>query len=145
MSSKQMISRTQYLYAVQVYLHFNIFTPATAEDNKAALKTFDEHFHFMTLIDPSSIKEQLHTAGLLSTDHSTSATAGLVMEKLLKHIRNCVELKGAEIFISFIDVLHSDGRYGILSDYLFSKSLCMCIETVVNNYYYRRLHVVWWS
>ena len=93
----------------------------TAEDNKAALRTVDEHFHLMTLVDPSSIEEQLHTAGLLPTDHSTSVTTGLVMEKLLKHIRSCVELKGAEMFISFINVLHSDGRYGILGDHLFGK------------------------
>ena len=91
----------------------------TAEDSKAALRTFDEHSHLMTLLDPSGIEEQLHTAGLLPTDHPTSLTTGLVMEKLLKHIRSCVELKGAEMFISFINVLHSDGRYGVLSDHLF--------------------------
>ena len=94
----------------------------TAEDSKAALRTFDEHFHLMTLVDPSSIEEQLHTAGLLPTDHSTSVMTRLVMENLLKHIRSCVELKGTEIFISFINVLHSDGRYGILGDHLFGKS-----------------------
>ena len=99
----------------------------TAEDSKAALRTFDEHFHLMTLIDPSSIEEQLHTAGLLPTDHSTSVTTGLVMEKLLKHIRSCVELKGAEMFISFINVLHSDGRYGILGDHLFGKVVCTSV------------------
>ncbi|XP_065903832.1 uncharacterized protein [Dysidea avara] len=91
----------------------------TAEDGKAALRTFDELSHLMTLIDPSSLEEQLHTAGLLPTDHPTSLTTGLVIEKLLKHIRSCVELKGAEMFISFINVLHNDGRYGILGDYLF--------------------------
>ena len=95
----------------------------TAEDNKAALRTVDEHFHLMTLVDPSSIEEQLHTAGLLPTDHSTSVTTGLVMEKVLKHIRSCVELKGVEIFISFTNVLHSDGRYGILGDHLLGKSI----------------------
>ena len=85
----------------------------------------------MTLIDPSSIEEQLHTAGLLPTDHPTSLTTGLVMEKLLKHIRSCVELKGAEMFISFINVLHCDGRYEIFSDYLFGKNMCMYRETLL--------------
>jgi len=93
----------------------------TVEDSKAALRTFDEYSHLMTLIDPSSIEEQLHTAGLIPNDHSTSVTTGLVMEKLLKHIRSRVELKGAEMLISFIIVLHSDGRYGILGDHLFGK------------------------
>jgi len=93
------------------------------EDSKAALRTFDEHSHLMTLIDPSSIEEQLHTAGLLPTNHSTSVKTGLVMEKLLKHIRSCVELKGAKNFISFINVLHSDGRYGIIGDHLFGKNI----------------------
>ena len=93
-----------------------------AEDNEAALRTFDEHSHLMTLIDPSSIVEQLHTAGLLPTDHPISLTTGLVMEKLLKHIRSCVELKGAEMFISYINVLHSDGRYRVLGDHLFGKN-----------------------
>ena len=101
----------------------------TAEDSKAALRTFDEHFHLMTLIDPSSIEEQLHTAGLLPNDHFTTVTTGLVMEKLLKHIRSCVELKGAEIFISFINVLHSDDRYGILGDYLFGKMVCTTVRS----------------
>jgi len=73
--------------------------------------------------DISSIEEQLHTAGLLPTDHSTSITADLIMEKLLKHIRSSVELKGAEMFISFIKILHSDGQYGVLGDHLFSKSI----------------------
>jgi len=73
----------------------------------------------MTLIDP---EEQLHTVGVLPTDHSTSVTTGLVMEKLLKQFRSCVELKGAEMFISFINVLHGDDRYGILGDHLFGKS-----------------------
>ena len=95
----------------------------TAEDSKAALRTFDEHSHLMTLVDPSSIVEQLHTAGLLTTDHPTSLTTGLVMEKLLKHIRSCVELKGAEMFISFINVLHNDGRYGVLGDHLFGETV----------------------
>ena len=99
----------------------------TAEDGKAALRTFDELSHLMTLIDPSSLEEQLHTAGLLPTDHPTSLTTGLVIEKLLKHIRSCVELKGAEMFISFINVLHNDGRYGILGDYLFGEMVYTCI------------------
>ena len=96
-----------------------------AEDNKAALRTFDEHSHLMTLINPSGIEEQLHTAGLLPTG---SVTTGLVMEKLLKHIRSCVELKGAEMFISFINVLHSDGRYGILGDHLFGKMVYTSVQ-----------------
>ena len=106
----------------------------TAEDSKAALRTFDEHSHLMTLIDPSSIVEQLHTAGLLPTDHPTSLTTGLVMEKLLKHIRSCVELKGAEMFINYINVLHSDGRYGVLGDHLFGETVY--ILYVCSNYNY---------
>jgi len=102
------------------------------KESRAALRTFDEHFHLMMLIDPSSIQDQLHTAGLLAADQHTSVTTGLVMENLLKHVRSCVELKGAEMFIIFISVLHSDGRYAILGGHLFGKNIiivcaCMCV------------------
>jgi len=121
----KMQQATSFMVSKQ-YVHFSLLfafhtVVITVEDSKAALRTFDEYSHLMTLIDPSSIEEQLHTAGLLPTDHSTSVTTGLVMEKLLKHIRSCVELKGAEMFISFINVLHSDGQYGILGHHLFGK------------------------
>ena len=100
----------------------------TSEDSKAALRTFDEHSHLMMLIDPSGIEDQLHTAGLLAADQCTSVTTGLVMEKLLKHVRSCVELKGAEMFITFINVLHSDSRYVILGNHLFGKNVRVCMH-----------------
>ena len=110
---------------VIIILFYTCVGVMTAEDSKAALRTFDEHSHLMMLIDSSSIEDKLHTAGLLAADQHTSVTTGLVMENLLKRVRSCVELKGAEMFITFINVLHSDGRYAILGNHLFGKTACV--------------------
>ena len=88
------------------------------EDTKAALRTFDEHFHLMTLIEPCCIKEKLQTTGFSTKTMLTSST---VLEKLLEEIRTCIELNGAKVFLTFIELLQSEGRYVIFAYHIFSK------------------------
>ena len=97
----------------------------TAEDTKAALRTFDEHFHLMTLIEPCCIQEGLQTSGLIPNGDLLTNTppspGSTVMENVLKEVRSCVEHNGAEKFLMFINVLHTEGRYVVLGCHIFSK------------------------
>jgi len=106
----------------------------TAGDTKAALRTFDEHLHLMTLIEPHCIQESLQTAGLLPNSDpftSTTTVAGSVlMEKVLTEVRNCIELNGAEKFLMFISVLQTEGRYIVFGYHIFSK-----LHTYMHAYY----------
>ena len=90
------------------------------DDTKAALRTFDEHLYLMTLIEPCCIEEKLHTAGLVSgsTDASLS---GISMEKLLEEIRSCININGAKMFLAFVELLQSEGRYVLFASHIFSK------------------------
>jgi len=97
----------------------------TAGDTKAALRTFDEHLHLMTLIEPCCIQESLQTAELLPNSDPFTSTAtvpsSVLMEKVLTEVRNCIELNGAENFLKFICVLQTEGRYVILGLHLSCK------------------------
>ena len=86
-------------------------------DYKAALRTFDEYLHLMTLIEPSCIQEKLQTAGF----NSESTSNIPLMEKLLEEIRNNIELNGTKMFLNFVDLLQSEGRYTVFAYHIFSK------------------------
>ena len=94
----------------------------TAKDTKAALRTFDEHLHLITLIEPSCIQDSLQSAGLLSNGDSCTSTTTLqssvLMENMLREIRNCIELNGAEKFLVFVNLLQTEGRYVVLGLHL---------------------------
>ena len=84
----------------------------TEEDTKAALRTFDEHLHLMTLIEPCCIQESLQTSGLVPNGDLFTGTPGsTVMDDVLKEVRSRIEHNGAEKFLMFINVLQTEGRY----------------------------------
>ena len=97
----------------------------TAEDAKAALRIFDEHFHLMTLIEPCCIQEGLQTSGLIPNSDLLTNTPSLpgstVMENMLKEVRNCIEHNGAETFHMFINVIQTESRYMVLGLHLSCK------------------------
>ena len=96
----------------------------TVEDTKAALRTFDEHLHLMTLIEPCCIQDGLQTAGLIPSNNSfTSSTSSSLMENVLKEVRNYIELNGAGKFLTFVNILQAEGRYVIFGCHIFSKHL----------------------
>lgn len=86
----------------------------TAEDTKAALRTFDEYRHLIKLVEPHCIQETLQTVALPSST---------LMEKLLNEIRTCIECNGAQKFLVFVNVLQTEGRYVVLGCHIFSKCL----------------------
>ena len=96
---------------------FYYFVTTAADDAKAALRTFDEHLHLMTLIEPCCIQEKLQTAKLIS-ENTAKLTS---MEKLLEEIRSSIELKGTKMFLNFVDLLRSEGRYEVFACHIFSK------------------------
>ena len=110
-----------------VYVSCLTVTAHAAENTKAALRTFDEHFHLMTLIEPHCIQESLRSSGLLPNSDPFTSTPSLpsstVMENVLKEVRNCIECNGAEKFIIFVNVLQTEGRYVVLGCHMFSKLL----------------------
>ena len=98
----------------------------TVEDlTKAALRTFDEHLHLMTLIEPCCIQENLQTSGLVPNGDLFTATPSLsgstVMDNVLKEVRSCIEHNGAEKFLVFINVLQTEGRYMVFGLHLSCK------------------------
>ena len=62
----------------------------TAEDTKAALRTFDEHFHLMPLIEPRYIQESLQSSGLIPNGDLLAGTPSLagstLMDNVLKEV-----------------------------------------------------------
>ena len=130
-----------YVHTVYTLLHYcahmlmfctYILALMTAEDTKAALRTFDEHLHLMTLIEPCCIQESLQTSELVPNGDLLTGTPSLpgstVMDNVLKEVRICIEHNGAEKFLMFINVLQTEGRYVVLGCHIFSKLLhaCMC-------------------
>ena len=108
-----------YVYCFDQCLLFNLLKTA-ADDTRAALRTFDEHLHLMTLIEPCCIKEKLQIAGLVSSSTDTSPSA-ISMEKLLEEIRSCIDIDGAKMFLAFVELLQSEGRYVVFALHIFSK------------------------
>ena len=110
-----------------VYVSCLTVTAHAADSTKAALRTFDEHFHLMTLIEPHCIQESLQSSGLLPNNDPFTGTPSLpnstVMENVLKEVRNCIECNGAEKFVIFVNVLQTEGRYVVLGCHMFSKLL----------------------
>ena len=112
---------THYLFA-----YVSLFKVATAEDTKVALRTFDEYLHLMTLIEPQCIQEDLQTANIFPNNNlfinaTTTQSSSILMEKILSEVRCCIELNGAQIFLAFVNVLQTEGRYVVLGCHIFSK------------------------
>ena len=114
-------------------------TAHAAGNTKAALRTFDEHFHLMTLIEPCCIQKSLQSSGLLpnsdSFTNTPSQSSSIVMESVLKKVRNCIEVNNAKKFIVFINVLQTEGRYVVLGCHMFSELL------LLRNTYFIRCYV----
>ena len=114
----------------------------TVENTRAALRTFDEHLHLMTLIEPCCIQDSLQTSGLVPNGDLFTATPSLsgstVMDDVLKEVRSCIEHNGAEKFLVFINVLQTEGRYVLLGCHIFSKLLVqyLYIAMYVRTYIY---------
>ena len=94
----------------------------TADDSKAALRTFDEYAHLMKLVEPQCIQLSLQTAELLpsNNDVATQSSCTLI-EKLLNEVRSSIELSGAQKFLTFVKILQTEGRYSLLGYHIFSK------------------------
>ena len=135
------------VYTVATYSYiFKIIamTENATNDTKVALRTFDEHFHLMTLIEPCCVQESLQSLRILRNSDPFTSTSSLpsstVMENVLKEVRNCIECNGAEKFIIFVNVLQTEGRYVVLGCHMFSKLLlahvfyCICILPAMYKY-----------
>ena len=96
-----------------------------ADDTKAALRTFDEYMHLMNLVEPRCIQQSLQTAELFPNNNpftdATTVSSCTLMEKLLSEIRNSIELSGAQKFLTFVNILQTEGQYSVLGCYIFSK------------------------
>ena len=116
------VTQLQYLY--------NVTAVMTAEDTKAALRTFDEYLHLMTLIEPHCIQEALQAADIFPNNdpfiNATQLPSSTLMEVFLNKTRSCIELNGAQKFLIFVNVLQTEGRYIVLGCHIFSK----CLATV---------------
>ena len=108
-------------------------TARAANNTKAALRTFDEHFHLMTLIEPHCIQESLQSSGLLPNSdpftNTPSQSSSTVMENVLKEVRNCIEVNDAKKLITFVNILQTEGRYVVLGCHIFSKLLLHILYT----------------
>ena len=97
----------------------------TAEDTKAALRTFDEYVHLIKLVEPHCIQETLQTANIFPNNEpfadATTLPSSTLMERFLNGIRSCIECNGAQKFLAFVDVLQTEGRYAVLGCHIFSK------------------------
>ena len=117
-----------------------------AEDTKAALRTFDEHFHLMTLIESCCIQESLQSSGLIPNGDLFTGTPSLagstLMDNVLKEVRSCIECNGAEKFLMFINVLQTEGRYVILGCHIFSKLHIMYTYKIYYVRTYVHMHTV---
>ena len=114
-----------------------------AGDTKAALRTFDENLHLMTLIEPCCIQGSLQIAGLLpNSDPFTSTTtlpSSVLTEKMLTEVRNCIELNGAEKFLMFVNVLQTEGRYVVLGFHLSCKWSVFVVVVVFMHWIYIKM------
>ena len=107
------------------YLYCICTAVMTAEDTKAALRTFDEYAHLIKLVEPQCIQETLQTADIFPNNNpfidATTLPTCTMMEKFLNRIRSCIEYNGAQKFLAFVNVLQTEGRYVVLGCHIFSK------------------------
>ena len=105
----------------------------TAEDTKAALRTFDEYAHLIKLVEPHCIQETLQTADIFPNNDpfidATTLPTCTLMEQFLNRIRSCIECNGAQKFLVFVNVLQTEGRYVVLGCHIFSKCLYVKVTT----------------
>ena len=112
---------------LQLLYLYNVTAVMTADDSKAALRTFDEYQHLMKLVEPRCMQEALQSADIFPSNdpfmNATKLPSSTLMETFLNDIRSCIELNGAEKFLVFVNVLQTEGRYIVLGCHIFSKCL----------------------